>query len=416
MNENSRLFLEALKAAISGEKVHWTDELSAQDWAALFRMAEVHHVLPLIYDAVYESPAARRLDSALLAPYKKKMIQQVLVQTMKTDEFLQLERHLQDAGLKPLVIKGIVCRELYPNPDYRLSGDEDILISREQFLECHEKMLSYGMHLLEPDKDPRLAYEVPYGKKNSPLYIELHKNLFPPESDAYGDFNRFFESVFDRAQSVRIQNTPVYTMEYTDHLFYLICHAFKHFLHSGFGIRQVCDITMFANAYGKEIDWIRVLDQCREIHAERFTAALFRIGKKYLTFSAKAACYPAEWKSIKVDETALLEDLLAGGIYGSADLSRQHSSNITLNAVSAQKKGRKAKGFVLKTVFPPAKSLEGRYSYLRKYPFLLPAAWIARLLKYRKETNSIADNHASDSIRIGNQRVELLKEYGIIQK
>ena len=92
-------------------------------------------------------------------------------------------------------------------------------------------------------------YEVPYGKKGSLIYIELHKSLFPPESDAYGDLNRFFENVYTDAIEIKIDNTDIRTMGYTDHLFYLICHAFKHFLHSGFGIRQVCDIILFANAY-----------------------------------------------------------------------------------------------------------------------------------------------------------------------
>lgn len=40
----------------------------------------------------------------------------------------------------------------------------------------------------------------------------------------------------------------------------------------------VCDIVLFANAHGREIDWIRILQQCREIHADLFTAALFQIG------------------------------------------------------------------------------------------------------------------------------------------
>lgn len=416
MNKIRRLFLEALKASISGEKIYWEDELSAEEWLALFRMAELHHVLPLIYGAVYECAAVKKLDPAFLVPFKKKMVQQVLIQTMKTNEFLQLEKYLQSAGIRLLVVKGIICRELYPNPDYRLSGDEDILIEPEQFSDCHTMMLSYGMHVLEPDQDIERVYEVPYGKQNSPLYIELHKSLFPPESSAYGDFNYLFEKVFDRAEMVNIQNVPVYTMEYTDHLFYLICHAFKHFLHSGFGIRQVCDITMFANAYGKEIDWLRLLEQCRSIHAEQFTAALFRIGKKYLTFSAREACYPAEWKNIRVDESTLLDDLLSGGVYGAANMSRQHSSNITLNAVSAHKQGRKTKGLILRTVFPPIRKLERRYPYLKKYPFLLPVAWGDRILKYRKETRIVEKNRIEDSIRIGNQRIELLKEYGIIGK
>ena len=295
-----------------------------------------------------------------------------------------------------------------------MSGDEDVWVQPEQFFACHEALLAFGMQPAEPEKDIETAYEVAYGKPGSPLYIELHKSLFPPDSEAYGDLNRFFAGAHDRAAVVSVQGAAVSTLNSTDHLFYLICHAFKHFLHSGFGIRQVCDIALFANAYGDGIDWPRLLAQCTEIHAEKFSAALFHIGEKYLGFSPEKACLPPLWTEIAVDETALLEDLLSGGVYGAADRNRLHSSTITLNAVAAQKQGGKAKRNVLKTVFPSAKALSGRYPYLKKYPFLLPAAWGDRLLKYRKET--AAGNGAAESIRIGSQRIELMKQYGILKK
>lgn len=411
----NQLFLQALKASLTDSKVTWDMEIQPSDWQALFQLAKIHKVIPMIFEAVYACPAAKKLDPAILRAYRGATMQQVMQQTIKTEEFLQLNRALQEAGITPLVVKGIICRNLYPQPDHRASGDEDILIPEEQFTTCHEAMLNFGMALLEPGKDIYREYEVPYGKQNSPLYIELHKNLFPPESDAYGELNQFFEGVFDRAVCETIQGIPVYTLEYTDHLFYLICHAFKHFLHSGFGIRQVCDIVMFANAYGTKIDWNLMLKQCRKIRADVFTAALFRIGRNYLNFDPEKACYPAEWQQIEVDETAMLEDLLSSGIYGASDMSRKHSSNITLNAVSAQKQGKKGGSSVLKTIFPSAGKMKGRYPYLEKRPYLLPMAWADRILKYQKETSFEADNNAADSIKIGNQRIELMKKYGIIK-
>ena len=205
-------------------------------------------------------------------------------------------------------------------------------------------------------------------------------------------------------------------MNHTDHLFYLLCHSFKHFLHSGFGIRQVCDIVLYANAYGSQIDWLRILEQCKAIHGERFAAALFRIGSRYLTFDPVKACYPQQWQEIQVDELPMLEDLLDSGVYGSANRSRLHSSTITLNAVSAQKKGKKAGNHLLKTIFPSAKALSGRYRYLERKPFLLPVAWADRILHYRKETANTPGNTAAESVKIGNQRIELMKQYGVIPK
>lgn len=401
---------------MKNEKVSWSEELESQDWVVLFRIATTHQVLPLIYEAVYDCPAARNMEPQVFMSAKQQTFRSVMLQTMKTNEFLGLFQHLQKAGVQALVVKGIVCRNLYPNPDYRMSGDEDVLIPEEEFELCHQAMLDYGMHPADSTQDIQFEHEVPYGKPGSPIYIELHKCLFPPESTAYGDLNRFFKNVHDRAIKLSIDGKQVVTMGYTDHLFYLICHAFKHFLHSGFGIRQVCDIVLFANAYGREVNWTKILVQCREIHADLFTAALFQIGQKYLTFDPVQSGYPQEWQEIQVDEQLMLDDLLDAGIYGDGTMSRKHSSNITLNAVSSEKQGKKAGHSVLKTLFPSVQNMEGRYPYLKKRPYLLPVAWITRIMKYHQETKKSQDNDAAQAVSIGNQRIELFREYHILDK
>lgn len=415
MDRSKELFLQALNAALRGAQVDWAEALAPEDWRALFQTADEQHVLPMILEAVYRCPAAGGMDPQSLRALRQKSVRAVLLQTMQTDAFLQLYAYLGTRGFRPLVVKGIVCRNLYPRPDDRLSGDEDLLLPAEQFAACHQAMLDYGMCLSNPAQDIDAAYEVPYGKPGSPLYIELHKQLFPTESDAYGDFNRFFTDAQERAVTVTADGRELLTLEPTDHLFYLLCHAFKHFLHSGCGIRQVCDICLFANAHGQGLDWARILGQCREIHAERFAAALFRIGERHLTFDPERACYPAAWRTLPVDEAPLLEDLLDAGVYGDSSMSRKHSSTITLNAVSAQKQGKKAGNGVLKTVFPSAKDLQGRYPYLKDKPWLLPAAWVDRILKYRQETSQTGNDDAASAVEIGNRRVELLREYGIVE-
>lgn len=416
MNKIDQLLLEALKASLQNKKVDWDFEILDDEWQMLFEKAEIHQIFPMIYEAIYACPAAQPQFAELFAPLKRQIVQKVMLQIMKTEEFLCLYRHLNERGIYPAVVKGIVCRQLYPNPDYRSSGDEDMLIDSSWFPQCHEAMLEYGMIPTGNVEKIMTDYEVPYGKKGSPISIELHKSLFPHDSDAYGEFNRYFTVVHEKAVTIDVQGTKVKTLNESMHLFYLICHAFKHFLHSGFGIRQVCDIIMFANEYGDKIDWSEVLCNCKEIRADKFAAALFVIGEKYLVFDAERACYSKEWKEIKVDESALLEDLLMSGIYGDSDMSRKHSSMITLNAVTAEKEGKTSKGNVLKTIFPGMKSMKAKYMYLERFPFLLPIAWCQRIFEYLKESKNSEGNNAAGSIKIGNQRVELLKEYDIIKK
>ena len=175
MQHTQQLFLEALKAALKNEQVEWNNKLEAQEWMDLFRMAEVHQILPMIYEAVYRSPAAGQADPQILAPAKAQMVRTVIMQTQKTGEFEPLYGYLRESGICPLVVKGIVCRNIYPNPDYRISGDEDLLIRPEDFRKCHDLLHKYGMQTSEQDMDAEeleSVYEVPYGKKGSLIYIE----------------------------------------------------------------------------------------------------------------------------------------------------------------------------------------------------------------------------------------------------
>ena len=405
------LFLEAVHAALENRQVNWSADVDPEMMFRITELAEQHHVLPLVFEAIYACPAATNMDGVLFMQCKRSTVQSVMLQAMKTEEFLALNRHLREHGVTPVVVKGLICRNLYPRSDYRTSGDEDVLCGEHQFKACHKLMIDFGMEAVGSTLD---SYEVPYRKDDSALFIELHKTLFPSESDIFSDCNRFFEDCFQRLIEVDIQGDPVATMNHTDHMLYLILHAYKHFLHAGFGIRQVCDMVLFGNAFGAQIDWEYVRQKCRGMRADKFAAALFAIGEKYLGFNPQQACYPYNWKKLDADPEPLLADLLYGGIYGSSDRSRVHSSNMTLNAVSADKKGKKSKGNLLKTIFPPAKSLESRFPYLRHAPILLPVAWTCRIFGYAKESLSEPNSAAAEVIKTGSKRIELLRQYDII--
>ena len=400
MTRTDKLFLDILAAALRGED--YTGLLDAADAEALFHAAELHSVLPLVAEAVYRRPELRGSDALKAA--RQKAIAQAIRQLTQDNEFLNLLEKLQQQGYDPLVVKGLVCRSLYPKPYLRPSVDEDILVPAEDFA-AYNRLLPElgGMFADDPDADPDASFELSFHKENSPLYIEVHKSLFEPESDAYGDCNKPFDGALDRAVTIRSQDLTVRTLAPTDHVLYLILHAFKHFMFSGFGIRYVCDICLFAARYSEEIDWNHVLRECVSLRADRFAAAIFSIGERHLGISM-----PEAWRGCDVDEEPLLEDILSGGLYGIADENRLHSSRITLSARAG------TKGGVLHSLFPDADYLRQRYPYAKKHPLLLPAAWAQRLLEYLKRTGQKEGVSAAESIRIGQERVRLMERYGII--
>ena len=402
MDESAKLLLEGLSCALRGESVSWQPG-AVSSWPALRRLAAAHSVLPLLAHAVWDSPAAAS-DPAAVKSLCARARQLVISQARRTADFLLLYRELQRHGLRPVVMKGIICRSLYPCPEQRPSVDEDLLVAPDAFMACHELLLSLGFRLAEQDVSVETESEVSYRHPVTQLYLEVHRSPFPPESAAYGDFNALFSDSLEKAVPFPCLGTTLYTLPPTDHLLFLICHAHKHFLHSGVGIRQLCDIGMFAERYRGEIDWPRVYRDCAAYRIEYIAAAFFRIAEKHLGFSM-----PAVFSGLQLDEMPLLEDILAGGLYGTEDEDRLRSGTLTLDAVAAERQGRKRRG-LLATLFPPSSTLATRFPYLRKRPWLLPLAWLQRAVGYLKKK----ELSAGSSIRIGEQRIAMLKQYHVI--
>lgn len=414
MEQTHTLLLEALGAALRNTAVQWAQPMTQEQWAELFQLADTHRVMPMVYQAAYCCPSAQQANAALFAPYKRRAMHDVIVQAQRTQAFFEVYDALCAAGLTPLVVKGVVCRTLYPNPDQRMSGDEDLLLPHDQLRACHRRLVELGFRTEGDEDGTEQAYETSFVSTRAPLIIEVHSGLFPQEDGAYGNLAALFETVFDRAEARSVEGHTLRTLSHTDHMLFLICHAFKHFLHSGFGLRQVCDIALYANHFGSVIDWAAVQYACRSVRAERFAAGLFQIAEQYLTFNPTQACFPEDWRTLNVQTEPLLEDLLCSGIYGSASMSRRHSSRITLSAVTASRKGGTEHAGVLKALFPPVAALQRRFPYLEKHPWLLPLAWMQRIVVYRKETAHAQDNNAVDAVKIGRERTALLKEYDII--
>ena len=372
------------------------------DWSAVFTLAGQQKLLPIVFEAARKTPAAAE-NAALFAAVKQQVIAQVLHQTMRASEFAGLYQRLRAAGLHPVVVKGQLCSRLYPLKDHRISADDDLLIPDGEFMACHEQLLANGLTTDTPADELPTADEVSYTKSDSPLYIELHRHLFDSAEDAHDELNHFFTDINPVEMDGFLAMLP------HEHLLYLLLHAYKHFVRSGIGLRQFCDIGLWARAYHAEIDWQRLHEQCESVHAATFAAAAFRIARDDLGIEFDL---PALWGDA-VDVEPLLHDSLCGGVYGSNDLTRLHSSTVTLNAVKASRTGEKSS--VLRTVFPKRAYLEHRYPYLKKRPYLLPIAWVQRLAHYAGEKQSDADSSTSGSIKLAKERIELMKRYGVME-
>ncbi len=392
-------FLRILSAALAGT-VPEVAPLVIEEQSDILKLAELHRVLPLVYDSMHTCGIALPQST----PVHKQVRMLVSQQALRTLAFTETYRTLSQQGVTPVVVKGIICRNLYPKPDFRISSDEDLLISPAEYPLCRKLLGDMGF---SPVKERSPEHYQHSFVRDDGVHLELHTSLFATQDPFFDKWNREFEGWKDKTVTVSAEGTEFLTLNPTEHLLYLLLHALKHFIHSGVGIRQVCDIVVFANNHFEEIHWQKLSDRCKALGALKFSMGIFAIGKKHLNLSPQVSCRISQCAPFPQKEDSLLEDILSAGIYGSATLSRQHSSSITFSEVK-----NKNKGF-LRRIFPPAKSLGGKYSYAKNSPLLLPIAWGHRLLRYRKELKNTDNNSPLETVQIGKQRLKLLKEYGL---
>lgn len=403
-----RRLLQILRIALNATEAE-TTAFSPEELNALAKAFGEHKLLPVAIDALHRCRVPE--DWEEYPAHKRAARMQVTQQTLRVLEFLKAYDKLKEAGILALVVKGCVCSAVWPNGDLRISGDEDVYVRQTEFREACEVLQAYGLSCDEK-ADPADDFEIGWRKPDSTLYIELHQRLFSPHSQTAGDLQHFFDDAFARAQEYDVEHgaAKVWSMSPEDHLLYLILHAFKHFTQSGFGIRQVCDIGLWAKRYADAIDWQRLMRDLEKAHALYFAAAVFAIAREDLGIDLRL---PEEWDKLRVDREPMLHDLLDAGIYGSSSKSRQHSAPMLLDAVAASRENRKKAG-LLRRAFPPKEKLLKHYPELKEHPAKLPVVWIRRLVKYRKEIKADENNSAIESIRIAKEREELLRCYHII--
>lgn len=373
----------------------------AKNSEKLIQLAKKQKILPLVLDGQGESTAQ---EDDGLAEAKRSAKQQVVAQVLRSERFLEVYNRLLLAGVTPLAVKGILCRSVYPKGDLRPSADEDVFVGDAQFSKSCEILRTLGLKAAEGANEAA-DDEVTFRTSDGILTIELHRTLFPTTSPVFSALERFFADAFSHPREYEVApGQVVLSLNEHDHLLYLLLHAFKHFIYSGFGIRQVCDIGLWAERYGERIDWELLRRQTACVRADSFAASVFQIAGEHLGIRLKNAWVCEGEMSCE----RMLEDMMSGGIYGTADLSRRHSASLTFRAVETGETGLAA------ALFPSRKTLLRAYPELESKPLLLPVVWCRRLLKYRREVKSCPDSKAAETVRIAKSRKDMLRYYHII--
>lgn len=381
------------------------------EWSTLVQLAKEHNLLPIFMEG-----AIKQYSYIVRQEYDREMSEAIAVvaaQVKRTNAFLKLYDAFVREGLHPIVMKGLICRELYGDlSDHRPSGDEDILIRLNEYWKAKEVLIANGyVPGIESETEAQLEklQEVSFIHPKEKLHIELHLNAMGKEDEARSRMSEYFERVFDNYREVEVNGVQVRTMNHQDHLTLLILHTFKHFIGGGFGIRQMLDILLYQEKYCSEIVIAQLRDVLHTFKADVFWNDMINIGNKYFGFEL-----PVFQEPNCLDE--LLEDMILCGTFGNKTQAERTATGTVLAATEnyLQNKANNSLKMLWKSVFPNKTYLVNQYSFLEKRPWLLPVVWAKRLGRFLKKHKMDQGNLAFESMKISQRRMKLLKKYGLV--
>ena len=143
----------------------------------------------------------------------------------------------------------------------------------------------------------------------------------------------------------------------------------------GAGARMYMDVAAFVCHFSKKLDWSWVREALKKLELWEFACVVFTAVERWFGVNVPMAYQPAS--------NAVMADFLIytmeAGVFGHhkregamADLKQRDSESVV-------DRGK----LLLKRTFPAAHTIQTRYTYLQKQPWMLPVAWVHRLVKTR---------------------------------
>ncbi|MFR8317352.1 MAG: nucleotidyltransferase family protein [Catenibacillus sp.] len=367
-----KLFGEALKTEKSRNMT--LTGMDSQSWKKVADLSALHHVLPMIWNQINGQPLMSELGEQLCRAWRMKAVSEILMQERRTSVFLHVYKKFWAQGLRPVVVKGMILREIFPQPDYRSSSDEDIWID-STCLPAYEDILEQEGYIRK-----LLAEDVAvYVHQDTGFHLEVHLGGFQIGDDGLL-LQKIFEGYESRCIDVNVSGVTVRTLGHTDHMIYLISHDLKHFCGSGLGIRQIADTGLYAQSYGDQIDWQHIFGWSVENGIYKFIQVLMKAAGQLGIQSLYATVFLDTQEDRNPVIYEFIRDCLEGGIYGKSSMDRIYGGTMLRERLKNPDMSKG--GAMWRRIFVPTEYAQVHYPFVKERPYLLPIAWVIRFIKY----------------------------------
>lgn len=318
---------------------------------------------------------------------------------------LHIISELEKAGYSCCLLKGAAVAALYPNPDYRISSDTDILIKPEAEQQIMKFLEEKGYSVTQRGINGHHFKAVhPVGG-----LLEGHVRLYsiPTEEIIFNGLQLYKE---DHIRT-EIEGIEVEQLGINDGLMYLTAHYIKHFVNEGGGVRQMLDLLVYMDHYKNELDFKSYEHILKQLGYDTLIESIKTIGAKYWGFN-----YPQTQPELA---ERILDDSEAGGIFGfdAKDRTGFYNEYCKLRSVNSLKDKYimlcRSESLFIKRIFLSQERLINIGIKYAKHKGLMPIGWLHHLLlvllrRIKGEKTVVHKKNYAD-------RLKLMKDIGMIK-
>ena len=348
MKYDDRYIVELSRAAIFDDTPFVPEE--SINWEYVYNKSIEQNITGLLFTAVSKLPDEYRPGKDLFNKWQQKMLETIAVTSRQYNEFLRMSKIFSNNDIKIVVLKGGFIRRIYLPPELRTMGDFDILVKKADINRAAQVLKKEGYDI------NKAVFGIEAKNKNAyweVFYLLEEEFVYEPE--------KYTQEVYNSSFTVDNFFVPEPALFLT----HLIVHTGKHYIEKGAGIRNLLDITLYIKKYAPKIDFVYVEKICKEQNFLKIYRYIINALEDWYKIDLSFVEYE------KVDTDLFMEYTLLNGIFG------KHG-NVLLRQMSLDER-ENSRGIV-RLFFPPVKTLKDRYKYLRKFPFLLPLAWVQRVM------------------------------------
>ena len=368
------------------------------DWAAVFGEMKNHALALLAADMLSDLPlpedVRRDFEDESMAAFGRN----ALMRYGQDD----LVRVLSDAGIRFAILKGNAAGIYYPVPEYRVSGDVDVIVSGEDFERACAVLRENGFRdaFTEQNTDRHLNFE------KDGIQFEVHRRFsFVNDPKTALRIDALIERGLMKTKTVRIGGSAFPVLPEALNGLVLLLHIGQH-LETGLGLRQILDYLMFVRARVDDSFWERKMKPLTEaVGLTELAVTVTRLGQLYFSLPEEGHAFALSGDDKAARE--LMRIVLSDGNFGRKDAER-------VNAVRILSAGLTVRGF-----FGNLESAGlANWKAARRHHFLRPFAWIYQFCRYVSQL--IATRHTPagffEEIRETGRRAVLLKKLHVTRR